>query len=134
MYTRSLLVPWLTRATGALAVSLFVSACGSTPPPETPTSPPPVPTDEPVEQAIDETATLDVYGNPPTPILLDGKPIGTTPISGYKVSPGSHDVTFVDELSGNRTMSVEVSPGEARAVTSDRPPSAMPENTAGGGK
>jgi hypothetical protein len=90
----------------------------------------PVPTtsptaDDPPEKKLDDTATLDVYGNPPTKVLIDGKPAGTTPIQGYKVKPGSHDVTWADELTGSRTMSVTLEPGDGKVMTSDRPPSAM---------
>jgi hypothetical protein len=80
--------------------------------------------DDPPEKKTDDTATLDVYGNPPTKVLIDGKPAGTTPIQGYKVKPGSHDVTWADELTGNRTMSVTLEPGDGKVMTSDRPPSA----------
>jgi hypothetical protein len=69
----------------------------------------------------DDTGTLEIYCNPPTTVLVDGKPAGTTPISGFKVKPGSHDVTFADEQTGNRTMSVTIAPGEGKVVTSDRP-------------
>ena len=40
------------------------------------------------------------------------------------MKPGSHDVTFVDEMTGNRTMTVVLEPGDGKVVTSDRPPSA----------
>ena len=78
--------------------------------------------DEP--PAGDDSGQLEILCNPPTPVLVDGKKAGTTPIKGYRVPPGSHDVTFVDELSGNRTMTITLGPGEGRAVVSDRPPSA----------
>ena len=73
----------------------------------------------------DDSGQLAIMCNPPTPVLVDGKPAGTTPISGYRVAPGSHDVTFVDELSGNRTMTVTIGPGEGQTVVSDRPPNAV---------
>jgi hypothetical protein len=82
------------------------------------------PPDEAPGKQADDTATLDVYGNPPTKVLLDGKPVGTTPIQGLKVKPGSHDVTWADELTGNRTMSVSLEAGDGKVMTSDRPPSA----------
>jgi hypothetical protein len=80
--------------------------------------------DDPPEPKGDDTATIDAFCNPPTKVLIDGKPVGTSPISGYKVKPGSHDVTFADELTGNRTMTVVLEPGDGKTVTSDRPPSA----------
>ena len=107
----------------ALALALLTACSGSQPeaPAVSPTSSPPV--EEP-ESTTDTTATIDIISGKPTEILLDGKPIGTTPIQGYKVSPGSHDVTFIDEANGNRTMGVEVGPGDSKTVQSDPAPSA----------
>ena len=71
---------------------------------------------------IDDYGTLDILCEPPTPVLVDGKPVGKTPITNYKVAVGSHDVTFADEQGGNRTMTVKIEPGDHRTVKSDRPP------------
>ncbi len=103
------------------AMAIGMLGCGSSevPPPNVPVAAAP---DEP--PAGDDSGQLEILCNPPTPILVDGKKAGTTPIKGYRVSPGSHDVTFVDELTGNRTMTISLGPGEGRAVVSDRPPSA----------
>jgi hypothetical protein len=108
----------------AVLLSPIAACAGGSSEPATP----PVPTatpDEPPEKKTDDTATLDVYGNPPTKVLVDGKPAGTTPIQGFKLAPGSHDVTWADDVTGNRTMSVKLEPGEGKVMTSDRPPSAM---------
>ncbi len=110
----------------ALSIALFLSlaACGGSSA-NTDVKAPPPPSDEPVndEPATEEdVAFLDVQADRETEILLDGKPIGKTPISGYKVSPGSHEVTFVDERGGNRTLSVTLAPNEGRTVKSDLPP------------
>jgi hypothetical protein len=119
--------PFLALASlGALGAAVFfvgVASCGGAakgaegPVPLATTTP-----DGPPDNT-DDTGTLDIFCNPPTKVLVDGKPAGTTPVSGYKVNPGSHDVTFADEQTGNRTMTVSVSPGEGKTVTSDRPPS-----------
>ena len=66
-------------------------------------------------------STVDIFCNPPTPVLVDGKPAGTTPISAFKVSPGSHEVTFLDDETGHRTLQVSVGEGAGTSVTSDRP-------------
>ena len=108
-------------ALAALALGVFGCA-GSEPSPAVPlasASP-----EEPLPPT-DDTGQLSILCNPPTPVLVDGKPAGTTPINGFRVPPGSHDVTFVDELSGNRTMTVSIGPGEGRSVVSDRPPNAV---------
>jgi hypothetical protein len=36
--------------------------------------------------------------------------------------PGPHDVTFIDEAGGNRTMSVTLNPGDHQTVKSDPVP------------
>jgi hypothetical protein len=116
----------LPHASFAVAAALLVGvvACGG--PAQEAASPAATATaDDPPEKKVDDTATLDIYGNPPTKVLVDGKPAGTTPIQGFKVKPGSHDVTWADELTGNRTMSVTLEPGDGKVMTSDRPPSAM---------
>ena len=112
------------RSSRAALALVFLAACsGSQPeaPAVRPIAPQPL---EDLEPKSDDSALLDILAGKPTEILLDGKPIGTTPIQGHKVSPGSHDVTFIDEASGNRTMGVDVGPGEAKTVQSDPMPSA----------
>jgi hypothetical protein len=114
------------RALCTLGVALVLctgAACGSggeaQPAPKVAAS-----ADDPPEPKTDDTATIDAYCNPPSKILVDGKPAGMSPVTGFKVKPGSHDVTFVDEMTGNRTMTVVLEPGDGKVVTSDRPPSA----------
>jgi len=108
-----------------LAMAIFAPGCGGEAKTqgEPEVAPAPAATFDPHmdEPPVDESTLLDVLSDPPAEILLDGKPIGTSPISAYKVAPGKHDVTFVDEKSGNRTMVVTMNPGEARTVKSDRP-------------
>ena len=70
----------------------------------------------------DEPGTLDILCMPRTKVLVDGVPAGTTPIRGFKVAPGRHDVTFVDDETGNRTMTVRLEAGEGKTVKSERPP------------
>lgn len=108
-------------AFAALVIGIGILGCGSTeaPPPNVPVAAAP---DEP--PAGDDSGQLEILCNPPTPVLVDGKKAGTTPIKGYRVPPGSHDVTFVDEVTGNRTMTIVLAAGEGRAVVSDAPPSA----------
>jgi hypothetical protein len=86
--------------------------------------------EEPTE-STEEPALLDVLADRETEILLDGKKIGTTPISAHKVTPGTHDVTFVDERNGNRTMTVTIAAGEAKTVKSDLPPQLQEQGSGG---
>lgn len=78
-------------------------------------------TDEADAPATDIYSTIDIDGAPPIPVLVDGKPAGTTPVTGYKVAPGTHSVTFVDTETGNRTMEVTVGPGEGTHVSAPNP-------------
>jgi hypothetical protein len=80
--------------------------------------------DEPTGKEADDSGMLEINSIPPVKVLVDGKDAGTTPIHGFKVAPGSHDVTFVDEVGGNRTMTVSVDAGQGQTVTSNRPVSA----------
>ncbi|MEO7329557.1 MAG: PEGA domain-containing protein [Minicystis sp.] len=92
--------------------------CGAPPAPLPPPAASPV---EDVEPKA-EMSSLEILCNPPTDVAIDGKKIGTTPIKNHKIEPGKHDVTFLDVDTGNRTMTVEVGPGEGKTVISDRPP------------
>jgi hypothetical protein len=86
----------------------------------------PVPASDPAagepEAAVDDSGMLDIVGEPGVEVLLDGKPVGKTPVTNLKVTPGNHDVTFVDPAEGNRTMGVIVNPGDHTSVKTDRAP------------
>lgn len=82
-----------------------------------------LPVDPSTGEVVEDVSFLDILSEPPTDVLLDGKPAGKTPIKNFKVTPGPHDVTFVDEAEGNRTMSVNVQPGDHETVKLDRVPS-----------
>ena len=61
-----------------------------------------------------ETA-LKINSLPASSIVLDGKPIGTTPMAFVPVSPGTHTIMFVNaEQSLKKTITVEVKPGETK--------------------
>ncbi len=72
-------------------------------------------------EASDDSSYLEILSDPPSDVLVDGKAAGKTPIKKLKVTPGSHDVTFDDDVGGPRTMSVVVQPGDFQTVKSDRP-------------
>ncbi|APR76381.1 Hypothetical protein A7982_01728 [Minicystis rosea] len=106
----------------AAAISAGVVACGGAAADAQGAVPLATATPDPPER--EEPATLDVLATPEVDVKIDGKPVGKTPIKGYKVPPGSHDVTFVDDT-GPRTMTVNVESGEGKTVISDRPPTAI---------
>lgn len=123
----SLLVgPGIPRLLPRLLLAATLAACGPpAEPPAVPTAPAVQPSEPDPGPEAEHGAFIDVIAAQPTEILLDGKPIGSTPISGHKVSPGAHEVTFIDEARGNRTMMVTVEQGEAKTVQSDVAPSAV---------
>jgi hypothetical protein len=47
------------------------------------------------ESAAAATAKLTITSSPPSNVLLDGKPLGTTPLHDIAVEPGSHRVIFI---------------------------------------
>ncbi|MEJ7730563.1 MAG: PEGA domain-containing protein [Polyangiaceae bacterium] len=74
------------------------------------------------ESAPEEAAILDILSGNPTEIRIDGKKVGTTPITGFKVSPGTHEVTFVFTDEDTPTLGVTVGPGDSKTVKLDPPP------------
>ncbi len=54
---------------------------------------------------------LNINSIPVSNVILDGRPLGSTPKVGLKVSPGTHTVVFVHPQRGRKVKSVTVSPG-----------------------
>jgi len=109
--------------------AVAVSAPRTTPPPthETYTPPKPQDTSSSVASNPSNTSTasagggggggaiLNINSIPMSNILLDGRPVGTTPKLGVHVSAGSHVVTFVNG-SDRKASSVTVSAGDKKTV------------------
>jgi hypothetical protein len=86
-----------------------------------PTSPgpAPVPIPPPPKQDTSPPSTmgkLNINSIPVSRVLVDGRPVGTTPRMGIDVSPGSHTVTFVHEEKGRKVVTVNVKAGETKSV------------------
>lgn len=74
---------------------------------------------EPAEEAPKASggeATLSMNSIPVSKVILDGRPLGSTPKLKVSVSPGSHTVTFVHPEHGKKSKSVTVSGGESKTV------------------
>jgi hypothetical protein len=56
--------------------------------------------------------TLNINSIPVANVVLDGRPIGSTPILGLSVSAGPHTVVFVHPEQGRKATSVKVEPGK----------------------
>ena len=82
-----------------------MSSTGITPPPP----PPPPPTDT--------FGSINANSLPPSNVLIDGKPQGSTPVTGVKVSAGSHTVVFKHKDFGVQSRGVTVTAGKTSTVT-----------------
>ncbi len=56
--------------------------------------------------------TLNINSIPVSNVILDGRPLGTTPKIGIKVSAGKHTVLFVHKTKGRKSSTVTVRPGK----------------------
>src|SRR6185369_15624804 len=103
-----------------LFVAAALAGCGGAPatPAVSPDAEaPPSATDAEADPTANTWATLDILaGQEHMSVLLDGKPIGKTPIRRHRVAAGSHEVTFVDNAGGRRTSLVSVQQGDATTV------------------
>lgn len=68
-------------------------------------------------RGIPRPAALNLNSIPASNVLLDGRPIGKTPLLNVSVKPGKHSVTFLHPKRGRKTVSVEVGAGAKRTVT-----------------
>jgi PEGA domain len=62
------------------------------------------------------TGTLNINSTPSTNIVLDGRPLGKTPISGVKVSAGAHTIVFIGPDGKRKVGSTSIKPGATRSV------------------
>ncbi len=68
------------------------------------------------EPAAVSAAMLQLTSTPPANVLLDGKPLGTTPLRDVSVEPGTHRVIFIHGAE-RKPKTVEVSPGSNQTVS-----------------
>jgi serine/threonine-protein kinase len=62
------------------------------------------------------SAFLNLNSLPISSVVLDGRPLGPTPLVGVSVTPGDHTVAFVHPELGRRSASIRVGQGERKAV------------------
>jgi serine/threonine-protein kinase len=67
------------------------------------------------KQAASGQGTLNINSIPVSKVLLDGRPIGSTPKAGVSVSPGSHTVTFIAD-GQRKSVTVTVKAGETKVA------------------
>ncbi len=81
---------------------------------------PPVERDKPEKEASPAVAsgsgTLNINSIPVSKVVLDGRPLGSTPKVGVSVPAGSHTVTFIHPDMGKQTVTVQVKSGETKTA------------------
>lgn len=58
-----------------------------------------------------KTATLDVVSTPPSNVVINGRPMGSTPLRNVRVPAGPQTVVFVHASLGRKIASTSVAPG-----------------------
>lgn len=63
------------------------------------------------------SGTLNINSIPASAaVLLDGRPVGRTPLSGLSVSAGAHSIVFIHPEKGRKAASVTVVAGQSKGV------------------
>jgi serine/threonine-protein kinase len=81
-----------------------------------PTEPKAPPTAKPVEAPASGSGTLNMNSIPVSRVVLDGKPLGSTPKVGVSVPAGSHTVTFINPDGTKKSVTVQVKGGETKTA------------------
>jgi serine/threonine protein kinase len=66
--------------------------------------------------ATSGNGTLNINSIPVSKVILDGKPLGSTPKVGVSVPAGSHTVTFIHPDLGKKSVTVQVKNGETKTA------------------
>jgi hypothetical protein len=56
-------------------------------------------------------ATLDINSSPRTNVVVNGRPLGATPLTGVQVSPGAQTIVFIHPTLGRKIASASVAAG-----------------------
>jgi serine/threonine-protein kinase len=68
------------------------------------------------EQESATSARLNLLSDPPSMVLLNGKPLGQTPRTGVSVSAGTHAVLFIHPTLGRARASAKLEAGQAKTL------------------
>lgn len=102
----------------AVAAWLVCAGCssgGDVPPPDTPKTPVLDIQPEPPPTTV-HMSGLDISSAPPMEVKVNGKSVGTAPLTVDNLSEGTYEVTFVDPKHGDTTMVVDLGNGEFKRV------------------
>ena len=72
---------------------------------------------EPPPTVKDESGYINANSIPPSKVIIDGRPKGSTPVTGVKVAPGSHSVVFKHKKYGTKSRTVTVAAGQTKTAT-----------------
>lgn len=72
--------------------------------------------DKPAPAAGGGTGTLNINSIPVSKVVLDGRPLGSTPKVGVSVPAGSHTVTFIHPDFPKKSVTVQVKAGETKTA------------------
>jgi serine/threonine-protein kinase len=61
--------------------------------------------------------TLSISSSPASTVVLDGKPLGSTPQGGISVAPGPHTVLFVHPDYGRKSRTIVVQAGKSASAS-----------------
>jgi serine/threonine protein kinase len=108
----------------AIRVDLISLSEASAPPSAPPPVQPPAagaaapagPKEPPSAPAPVGEGTLHINSIPICKVLLDGKPLGSTPKVSVTVAAGAHQVTFIHPEMGKKTITVTLKPGETKTA------------------
>ncbi len=64
-----------------------------------------------------DSGFINANSIPPSKVIIDGVPKGSTPVTGVKVAPGSHTVVFRHAELGTESRTVTVAPGQTKTAT-----------------
>jgi serine/threonine-protein kinase len=93
-------------------VAALAPAALALPAPEPAPSPKPAPAPS---RPLSFAARLNVNSIPAANVVLDGRPVGATPLMGLKVSPGAHTVVLIGK-GGRAVRSITAAPGKTAVV------------------
>ncbi|WP_437878935.1 PEGA domain-containing protein [Sorangium sp. So ce513] len=86
------------------------------PKPEAPAAAPRAEAPAAAPAAAAASGTLNINSIPVSKVVLDGRPLGSTPKVGVSVSAGSHTVLFIHPELGKKSVTVTVKAGETKTA------------------
>ncbi|WP_437694068.1 PEGA domain-containing protein [Sorangium sp. So ce176] len=103
-------------ASAAPAPAPKAEAVAAAPRPEAPAAAPKAEAQAAAPAAAAGAATLNINSIPVSKVVLDGRPLGSTPKVGVSVPAGSHTVMFIHPELGKKSVTVSVKAGETKTA------------------